>query len=125
MNILYVVYIAICSSHRPGFSAFKSIDSTSDSTHCLAKCRRIVKIDLYQHITPQYAADWKVIGTLLGLPSGELQAIEAGYPTNVKWCCNQMLKKGLEMDPTASWGKLFTIIESPAVSSGEAVDKGD
>ena len=28
------------------------------------------------------------------------------------------------MDPTASWGKLFTVIESPAVSSGEAVDKG-
>ena len=59
--------------------------------------------DLYQHITPQYAADWEVIGTLLGLPSGELKAIEAGYPTNVKWCCNQMLKKWLEMQPTASW----------------------
>ena len=80
--------------------------------------------DLYQHITPQYAADWKVIGTLLGLPSGELKAIEAGYPTNVKWCCNQMLEKWLEMDPTASWVKLFAAIESPAVSSGEAVDKG-
>ena len=49
--------------------------------------------DLYLHITPQYAADWKVIGTSLGLPSGELKAIEAGYPTNVKWCCNQMLEK--------------------------------
>ena len=81
--------------------------------------------DLYQHITPQYAADWKVIGTLLGLPSGELKAIEAGYPTNVKWCCNQMLEKWLEMDPTASWEKLFTVIESPAVSSGQADDKGD
>ena len=81
--------------------------------------------DLYQHITPQYAADWKVIGTLLGLPSGELKAIEAGYPTNVKWCCNQMLEKWLEVDQTASWEKLLTVIESPAVSSGEAVDKGD
>ena len=81
--------------------------------------------DLYQHITPRYAAHWEVIGTLLGLPSGELQAIEAGYPTNVKWCCNQMFKKWLEVDPTASWGKLFTVIESPAVSSGEAADKGD
>ena len=80
--------------------------------------------DLYQHITPQYAADWNVIGTLLGLPSGELKAIEAGYPTNVKWCCNQMLEKWLEIDPTASWGKLFTVIESPAVSRGEA-DKGN
>ena len=81
--------------------------------------------DLYQHVTPQYAADWKVIGTLLGLPSGELKAIEAGYPTNVKWCCNQMLEKWLEMDPTASWGKLCSAIESPAVSSGQAVNKGD
>ena len=80
--------------------------------------------DLYQYITPQNAADWKVIGTLLGLPSGTLQAIEAGYPTNVKWCCNQMLEKWLSMDTTASWSKLFTVIESPAVSCS-AQDKGD
>ena len=72
--------------------------------------------DLYEHITPQYGADWKVIGTLLGLPNGELKAIEAGYPTNVKWCCDQMLEKWLEMDTTATWSKLFTVIESPAVS---------
>ena len=64
------------------------------------------------------------MGTLLGLPSGELKAIEAGYPTNVKWCCNAMLEKWLEMDTTASWGKLFTVIESPAVSYS-APDKGD
>ena len=80
--------------------------------------------DLYLHITPQYAADWKVIGTLLGLPSGELKAIEGGWPTNVKWCCNQMLEKWLEMDATASWKKLFTVIESPAVSCS-APDKGE
>ena len=72
--------------------------------------------DLYEYITPQYAADWKVMGTLLGLPIGELNAIEAGWPTNVKWCCNQMLDKQLEVDPTASWEKLFTVIESPAIS---------
>ena len=80
--------------------------------------------DLYQHITPHYAADWEVIGTLLGLPSGELKAIEAGYPTNVKWCCNQVLKKWLEIDVNASWEKLFIIIESPAVSCSVS-HKGD
>jgi len=80
--------------------------------------------NLYKHITPHYATNWKVIGTLLGLPKGELKAIEAGWPTNVKWCCNQMLEKWLEMDTTASWGKLFAAIESPAMSS--ALDsKGD
>ena len=73
--------------------------------------------DLYQYITPQHAADWEVLGTLLSVPSGELKAIEAGYPINVKWCCNQMLKKWLEIDTTASWRKLFSVIESPAMSS--------
>ena len=73
--------------------------------------------DLYKHITPQYAADWKVIGTLLDLSSGELKSIEAGNPTNVKWCCNQMLENWLEKDTAASWGKLFAVIESPAVAS--------
>jgi len=72
--------------------------------------------DLYELITPQYAADWKVIGILLGLPKGELNSIEAGYPTNVKWCCNKMLEKWLEVDPTACWEKLFAAIESPAVT---------
>ena len=81
--------------------------------------------DLHQHVTPHYAADWIEIGTQLGLPIGELRAIEAGYPTNVKWCCNRMLEKWLEMDPIASWGKLFTAIESPAVSSGKAFVKGN
>ena len=81
--------------------------------------------DLYQHITPRYAADWKVIGTLLDLPSGELKSIEAGYPTNVKWCCNQMLEKWLEMDPFASWEKLFKVIESSAVSSDQGSNEGD
>ena len=66
-----------------------------------------------------------MIGTLLGLPSGELKSIEAGYPTNVKWCCNQMLEKWLEVDPSASWKKLFEAIESPAVSSDQAPIKGD
>ena len=81
--------------------------------------------DLFQHITPQYAADWKVIGTLLGLPSGALDAIELDNMYRTTRCCNDMLKKWLQMDLTASWGKLFTVIESPAVSSGKAVDKGD
>ena len=38
-----------------------------------------------------------------------------------------MLQWWLRVDPTASWGKLFTVIESPAVSSGDfdTVNQGD
>jgi len=64
-----------------------------------------------------------MIGTLLGLPSRQLKNIEAGYPTNATWCCNQMWEKWLEMDTTASWEKLLTVIKSPALPS--APDKGD
>lgn len=72
---------------------------------------------LSEHITPKYAADWSVIGMLLGIPSGELKIIEAENPTDLKWCCNKMLEKWLEIDPTASWKKLLTAIHSPAVSA--------
>ena len=75
--------------------------------------------DLYQHITSQYATKWKVIGILLGLSSKLLDDIEAGYPGNLKWCCNQMLEKWLEVDTTASWGKMLTVIDSSSVSGSD------
>ena len=72
--------------------------------------------DLFTHITPRYAADWKVIGTLLDLPKGELRNIEASNPTNSRWCCNKMLEGWLKNDPSATWIKMFAAIESPAIS---------
>ena len=80
--------------------------------------------DLYEHITPQYALKWKVIGTLLGVASEKLDIIEHDNRDKAEPCCNDMLKWWLRADPIASWGKLFTVIEIPAVSSDEAVDKG-
>ena len=79
---------------------------------------------LHRHITPHYAADWKVMGTLLGLPSSELNAIAAQNPNNLKWCCNTMLEKWLEVDSTASWEKIFTTIDSPAMSTKCESDTG-
>lgn len=73
--------------------------------------------DLYERITPRYALDWKVLGTLLGIPNEELKVIEAENPSNFKRCCNQMLEKWLEIDASATWEKINAAIESPAVSS--------
>ena len=81
--------------------------------------------DLYQHITPQYAIQWKVIGTLLSLPSEALGIIEQDNHHKAESCCNAMLKKWLQVDTTAAWGKLFTAIESSAMSRSEVIDKGD
>lgn len=79
--------------------------------------------DLYQHIIPQYATRWRVIGTPLGLPAATLDIIEHDHVFRAEPCCNAMMAKWLQVDTTASWSKLFTIIESPAVFS--TPDGGD
>ena len=79
--------------------------------------------DLYQHVTPRYATQWKKIGTLLDLPIETLNIIEHNQTFKVDLCCNAMLEKWLQVDTTASWGKLFTVIESSAVSG--VLDEGD
>ena len=80
--------------------------------------------DLCQHVTPCYAANWIVIGTLLGIPQPKLEVIELDNPHKAAHCCNAMLKQWLEMDTSASWKKLFATIESPAVTCSES-DKGN
>ena len=65
-----------------------------------------------------------MIGTLLGMSREELKSIEATYPTNVKRRCNKMLENWLYMDTNATWEKLTTVINSPAVSSHQGVPKG-
>jgi len=80
-------------------------------------------MDLQNHFTPQYAARWRVIGTQLGLPSERLDIIECDKFYQTEGCCNAMFTWWLRANPSASWEKLFTVIESPAVSS--APDKGD
>ena len=73
--------------------------------------------DLYNLITPEYAAHWKVIGTLLGIESGILTGIERNFPSNVSWCCNELLETWLERDTESSWKKIIQVIDSPAVTS--------
>ena len=69
------------------------------------------------YITPQYATQWQVIGTLLGLSSAVLDIIEHDNRDKAIPCCNAMLRKWLQVDSTASWRKLFNVIELPTVSN--------
>ena len=78
--------------------------------------------DLVNHITPHYAARWREIGTQLDLPSGRLDIIKYDNRDEASLCCNAMLKKWLEVDPSASWEKLITVIESSAVVSDQVLN---
>ena len=54
-----------------------------------------------------------------------LRTMEADYRSDVRSCCKQMIMKWLKNDRNATWGKLFAVIESPAVSGGQAGSKGN
>ena len=71
---------------------------------------------LCERMTPTHAADWKVIGTLLGIPYEELKKIEASFPRNPECCCNKMWGKWFEIDSNATWNKLWAIILSLTLS---------
>lgn len=72
--------------------------------------------DLYDFITPNYAAHWKVIGALLDITKGTLDVIKRKFPNDVRLCCNELLKTWLEIDIDAIWKKLIEVINSPAVT---------
>jgi len=71
--------------------------------------------ELYEHVTPLYATEWRTIGALLGLRSEDIKIIEYDNISGAVPCCNAMWQKWLEVDVTATWEKLFTAIRSPAL----------
>ena len=72
-------------------------------------------VSLCEHVIPNYAADWHIIGIFLGVPNGELKSIEAGWPTNPKRCCMEMLQVWLDMDTIATWKKINAAINNTIV----------
>ena len=73
--------------------------------------------DLENLVTPTYACCWKEIGVQLNIPTGILNSIEIGFPTNPTWCCNRMWINWNEIDPQALWDRVIKAIDSPAVSA--------
>ena len=74
--------------------------------------------DLFRVITPDYAAHWKVIGALLGLSTTCLDETETTNPTNLQWCCNEMLKIWLARNTSATWKDILIAIDSPTITQG-------
>ena len=66
-----------------------------------------------------------MIGTLLDLPREELKIIEYDNCHKAVQCCNAMLDRWLEVDPSATWKKMLEAIELLSVSSGQAFHKLD
>ena len=75
--------------------------------------------DLYRHVTPCCAAHWEDIGIYLDIELGHLKIIKTDHPGDSSGCCKELWKKWLEVDPDATWEKLFAAIDSaiPSISS--------
>ena len=66
--------------------------------------------DLYEKITPNFAVHWKTLGVFLGVPKGELDAIEYNFFRNCQECCNRMLVLWLDTDSNASWKNIHDAV---------------
>ena len=60
----------------------------------------------------KFATKWSNIGLELDIDSEVLDIIDADYKNDVQKCCSIMLRKWLDSDPEASWGKLFDAVEN-------------
>ena len=108
VNLMHVITLLICVKVLMQYSCvFIYIYSVINSKPELK--------DLYNFITRDHAAHWRVIGTLLGVNEGSLDAIEKNFPSNVKLCCNDLLKEWLNTDINARWKNIIEAIDSPAV----------
>lgn len=81
--------------------------------------------DLSELVTPKYAIHWKLIGTQLKLPSYTLDIIEYDNVYKAIPCCNDMFSQWLKLDTSASWKTLFSVIESEAMYTARALNKGE
>ena len=53
----------------------------------------------------------------MDIDQGPLNTIRANHPGDVGGCCRDLWKKWLELDPDATWDKLFTAIDDCAATS--------
>ena len=73
--------------------------------------------DLYRYIATQQAAQWEWLGLELGLNDVQINTISMNHRGDVEACCRSMLSKWLQIDPSASWGKLDDAIRRMTLPS--------
>ena len=77
--------------------------------------------NLFKEMLP-LASEWLSIGTLLGLPDGELDAIRVNHSNEVRVCLREMLKTWLNtVDPPPSWERLAEAVKEISKKKAEEI----
>ena len=83
--------------------------------------------DLNRYIVEQQAGQWERLGLELGLKDYHIANISKDNPNRSVTCCREMIQKWLEIDTSATWGKLDDAINNiklPSTTSTVSTDKG-
>ena len=82
--------------------------------------------DLNRYIVEQQAAQWERLGLELGLKDYHIANISKDNPNRSVTCCREVLQKWLQIDPSATWGKLDDAVKNIKLSttSPASTDKG-
>ena len=67
--------------------------------------------DLCRYVLPLYAAQWKMVGIFLGIPSAQLEVIKKDNPADTNGCCTDLFIKWLEGTENITWEKIIEAIE--------------
>ena len=99
MCLMYILYL-----HSYVFKMFTLLIASRSAVPLMK--------DLIKYVCDKYAANWKRIGYYIDMPPGTLNAIERNFPSNAKWCCQQLFEEWLQTDSNASWNKVLSAIDS-------------
>ena len=81
--------------------------------------------DLTNLVTPDCAAEWRVVGSLLGLTKSNLDIIEHDHGRNAISCCSHMWGNWLETNASATWEDVLKVLEHKAVKVTKNSDLTD
>jgi len=68
--------------------------------------------DINNHVVPHCATKWRELGLSLGVTSSQLDIINVDHPSSCEKRCKVMLRKWLQLDSSATWGKLADAVHS-------------
>lgn len=104
---MHNIRVYACSCFNPSLNIYIVFIFLADITRDRDSQPQIA--ELYHDVVPKYAIYWEDLGVKLGLKDHHIDAISqnnAFNPNRTVDCCKSMLKKWLQIDSGATWGKL-------------------
>ena len=83
--------------------------------------------DTNRNIVPNFAVKWRELGEALRIPSSQLDIINTDLRNSCEERCRAVLRKWIELDPSATWGKLIDVVNiiQPVLGASSTATEGN